>query len=93
MVPSTYDHVGDLPERLLGDEVWQFVFAFAKIDEDKFEVDMLLLADEGDELSAGRPGVTVEFDGHVTSRGQILRSADRGCVLYPQSMRGLEIRV
>ena len=53
MVPSTYDHVGDLPERLLGDEVWQFVFAFAKIDEDKFEVDMLLLADEGDELSAG----------------------------------------
>ena len=91
MVPPTYDHVGYLPKRLLGDEIRMFVFAFSKIDGDKLEIDILLLADEGDELSAGRPGVTVEFDRHV-SCGQ-LRSGDRECILYPQSMRRPEIRV
>lgn len=64
MVSPTYDEVGDLPERLLGNEVCMFMFAFAKIDTDKLEVNILLLADEGDEPSAGRSGVTVEFDGH-----------------------------
>ena len=69
--PSTYDHVGDLPEGLLGNELRKFLFAFAKIDRDKLEVDILLLADEGDKPSAGRFGVSVEFNGHGSCNSKL----------------------
>ena len=89
-ISSTYDDVGNLPEGLVSHKAWQLLFAFAEVDRDDLEVDILLLADKSNKTSASRSGKTVELDGHCSCEREDWgwNGMDQKRTLYSQSTRG-----